>query len=552
MRFFIRRLRRFYFINLCNLWIVLLALLTTLSLAAPSASAQKEGRELWQIRAQNITNDLLKDAADLSSMQRAVLWVKLAQRWWREDPKRARTWVTNAIEVVEQVPNKETPSERQERMETASVLLTIVTPLDQKPAKRLLTVLASGKSTDDERSAAANALIDAAVAVVKDDPKRAAELGALALHTGRPSNNIRELFFPLRASDPKLADSLFVQALALVRQEPQSRLLNSLLYVAFPAQRGITDDVPVPPDTLRMELLQVLVDLLNANPAAGGKCGVVAWISPFFSEIERLLPKQWLVVRAAISQCQSTSSLDQLTRRHIDEATRTQPLDTVESFLKAAADTEDTEIRTDYQYRAAKLAMEHKDYERAIKLLDDMPKEVRGESWDSYRWQWAADGAIEHYKDSRFGEMNRMLDAVPSDFQPLAKTAFVQWLPEQAGSETAPIIQILNDALKGLRRSNIPEKYNWYFGLLRSTIKYQPADANALLKDAIASLNEVKDGWPLDATDYTRYIGPSLLKMDEFVVKDALASVTLVPMRAKLRLSLLHATLQRMKGASQN
>jgi hypothetical protein len=193
--------------------------------------------------------------------------------------------------------------------------------------------------------------------------------------------------------------------------------------------------------------------------------------------------------------------------------------------------------------------MEHKDYERALKLLDDMPEEVRSDTWDSYRWQWAADGAIEHYKNSRFGEMNLMLDAVPSDFQPLAKTAFIQWLPEQAGSETAPIIQILNDALKGLRRSNIPEKYHWYFGLLRSTIKYQPADANAVLKDAIASLNQVKEEIPLDANDYMRYIGPPLLEMDEFVVKDAVASVTLVPMRAKLRLSLLHATLQRMRHA---
>jgi hypothetical protein len=221
--------------------------------------------------------------------------------------------------------------------------------------------------------------------------------------------------------------------------------------------------------------------------------------------------------------------------------------------LKAAADAKDTEVRTDYQYRAAHLAVAHKDYELALKLLDDMPKEVRsGESWNSYRWQWAADGAIEHYKNGRFGEMNRMLDAVPSDFQTLAKTAFVQSLPEQAGSETAPIIEILNDALKGLRRSNIPEKYHWYFGLLRSTIKYQPADANAVLKDAIASLNQIKDETPLDATDYMRYIGPSLLEMDEFVVKDALASITLVPMRAKLRLSLLHAKLQRMRNASQN
>ena len=493
---------------------ILLALLTTLSLAAPSPCDQKEARELWRVRAQTITDDLLKDATDLSPMQRAVLWAKLGQRWWREDPKRARVWITNAIEVVEQVPNKETPEERQERLETASVLLAIVTPLDSKLGKKLLTVLVSDKSTDNEHSAAANALIDAAVTVVKDDPKRAYELGALALRTGRPNNSIRELLFPLRASSPKLADSLFDQALDLVKQDPQSRLLNSLLYVAFPAQRGLGDNIPVPPEPLRSELLQVLVGLLTANPA-GDKCGVVTWIAQFVTEIERLLPKQWLVVRQAINQCQSTSTSPP-NQRQIDDAT---------------------------------LAMEHKDYELALKLLDDMPKEARGESWDSNRWQWAADGAIEHYKNSRFGEMNLMLDAVPSDLQLLAKTGFIQWLPERAGSETAPIIQILNDALKGLRRSNIPEKYNWYFGLLRSTIKYQPADANAVLKDAIASLNQVKDETPLNTTDYMKYIGPPLLEMDEFVVKDALASVTQVPMRAQLRLSLLNATLQRMRNA---
>ena len=530
---------------------ILMALLTSLSGWTGFAQQRDSEYQLWLVRSQTLTTDLLKDAADLSSMQRAVVWVKLAQRWWREDPKRARTWVTNAIDVVEQVPNKETPDERRERLDTAIVLLAIVTPLDSKLGKQVLAILVSDKSTDNERSYAAAALIDAAVSVVEDDPRRAYELVALAFRTGRPNNNIREVLFLLRKWDPKLADTLFDQALDLVKQDPHGRLLNSLLYVAFPAQRGISDDVPVPPDPRRMALLQVLVDLLNAQPA-GDKCGFVAWISPFFTEIERLLPKQWPVVRQAINQCQSTSTSSLAHQQRIDDATRTQPLDTVESFLKAAADAGDREVSTGYRYRAAVLAMEHKDYELALKLLDDMPEEVRSDTWDSYRWQWAADGAIEHYKNSRFGEMNLMLDAVPSDFQPLAKTAFIQWLPEQAGSETAPIIQILNDALKGLRRSSIPEKYNWYFGLLRSTIKYQPADANAVLKDAIASLNQVKEEMPLDATDYMRYIGPPLLEMDEFVVKDAVASVTLVPMRAKLRLSLLHATLQRMRDTSQN
>ncbi|HEU4869778.1 MAG TPA: hypothetical protein VFT08_02855, partial [Pyrinomonadaceae bacterium] len=386
--------------------------------------AQKDARDLWLVRSHNITNDLLKDAADLSSMQRAVLWVKLGQRWWREDPSRAKTWITNAIEVVEQVPNKETSKEREERLETARILLTIVTPLDERLAKRLLAVMASDKSTDNDRSAAASALIDAAAAVVGEDPKRAGELVAQALRTGTPNNDIHQLFYELRARDPKMADSLFVQALALAKQDTHSRFLNSLLHVAFPALRGHGDNIPAPPDSLRIELLQILVDLLNANPDSGekSKCGLVSWISQFFSEIERLLPKQGLILREVINTCHVAWPVAQ---QQMEDAARTQPLDTVESLLKAAADAKDTEVRTDYQYRAANLAVEHKDYERAIKLLDDMPKDVRGESWDSYRWEWAADGAIEHYKNSRFREMNLMLDAVPSDLQPLAKAAFV-------------------------------------------------------------------------------------------------------------------------------
>src|SRR5215467_14404656 len=183
-------------------------------------STQKDERELWLVRSQNITNDLLKDATDLSSLQRAVLWAKLAQRWWREDQKRARTWIANAIELVEQVPNKETQAERERRLDTARALLTILTPLDQKFTKRLMAVFTpTDKSAEPNWSA--DALIEAAIAVIKDDPKRAAEIGALALRSGAP-DNVDQLLIPLRASDPKLADSLFEQALVVARQGPES------------------------------------------------------------------------------------------------------------------------------------------------------------------------------------------------------------------------------------------------------------------------------------------------------------------------------------------
>ena len=531
--------------------------LTSYGLAQSETPAQNDARELWLVRSQNITNDVLKDAGDLSSMQHAVLYVKLAQRWWRDDPKRATTWITNAIEAVEQVPNKESGAEREERLQTARVLLTIVTPLDQKFTKRLLTVLTDNKLTENERFGVADALINAAVAIVKEDPKRAAELGALALRTGAP-NNLDSLLFPLRVSEPKLADSLFMQALPVVRQNPRGMLSNSLMYVAFPVQRGLRADIPVPPEPLRIELLQFYVSLITNSMAESGDqnltCGTVSWLAPLFSEIERLLPKQMLVVRQAINRCQSTAPLAQ---QLIDDATRSQPLDTVESLLKAGLDAKDIQVRTVYTFRAATLAAQRKDYELAIKILDDMSKEGRefmNESWTSWRWNWAADGAVEHYKNSRFREMNLILDGTPSDLQPFAKAAFVTWLPEQAVSETEPVIQILNDAIKELRRSNITAayKYNWYFGLLRATVKYQPTDANAVLKDAIASLNQVKEVSPLNETDWLKYLGAPLLEMDEFVVKDALASITPDAYRAQLRLALLDATLERVKNTSRN
>jgi hypothetical protein len=514
--------------------------------------AQNDARELLLVRSQNITNDLLKDAADLSSMQRAVLWVKLAKGWWPEDPKRARTWIGNAIEVVEQVPNKEKPEEREKRLETARVLLAIVTPLDQKLSNRLLTVLNPDKSTQNEDSGTAFALVEAATRILEDNPKRAAELAALALRTGE-AHNIDQLLYGLRARDPKLADSLFVQALALAKQNPGGMFANILTYVAFPADRGRDPSLPVPPDALRIELLQILMPSTNGENN-GSNCGAVAWLAPLYREFERLLPQQWLILRQAINTCQSASPHIE---QRIKDSSSDQRLDSVESLLRAAADAKEIEIRTNYKYRAAALAKEHNDYELALKILNDLSTEERtlmAEAWDSCRWDWAADGAIEHYKNSRFREMSLLLDGVPSDLQPLAKAAFIYRVQRQGVSETGPVIQILNDAITGLRRSNIPaaDKYNWYFPLLHATVKYQFADANAVLKDAIASLNQVKEGTELNTTDYLRYIGPPLVEMDEFVVKDALATITLVQFRAQLRLALLDATLQRLKATSRN
>ncbi len=77
---------------------------------APSATQREALANLWLVRSQTITEDLVKDATGFKPSGRALLWARLGQQWWREDPERARAWILKSIEIVEGVPNRENPA----------------------------------------------------------------------------------------------------------------------------------------------------------------------------------------------------------------------------------------------------------------------------------------------------------------------------------------------------------------------------------------------------------------------------------------------------------
>jgi hypothetical protein len=135
------------------------------------------------------------------------------------------------------------------------------------------------------------------------------------------------------------------------------------------------------------------------------------------------------------------------------------------------------------------------------------------------------------------------LDGVPAKLQPFAKMAFLDRLPTTKRFEELPAVQFLNDAGAGLRKSNISEseKYVWYFGLLKLTLRYQRSDAIGVLKETIASLNRAlnDDSKFLDLNEFANVLPASLLEIDEFAVKETLASVTNLEARTQLRLQLL-------------
>lgn len=552
----------------CGLIVVVLAG-SAFAQEAPSVQQRAALAGLWLVRSQTITEDLIKDASGFTPSGRAILWARLGQQWWRDNPEKARGWILKSIEIVEAVPNRENPTERNLRLATARLLLNIVAPLDQKLSKRLIAILSDDAERvgEGERRANAEGLVEAANSIVDKDPQRAAELGAMALRIGCPPP-IAWLIFRLRSRDAKLGDALFAQTIEVARQTFDRELINSLSHWIFPESMQPGATMPALPDEMRTELLKLDLAFLQANPINAENrdsicISVGSFIAPVLVQFERLLPQQAAVARQSVNQCQSKSPLAQ---QRIDEALNNQPLNTVEALLKAGDDTEDPKVRTVYQYRAAAMAKEKNDFERALKILDSMSTESRefmNGAWELIRIDYAVLAALGFYKSGDVYGMRFIINAVPADLQPLVRIGFVWQLPEKRNKETDPTLEFLNDARTGLRRSKVPdaEKWGYYFALLKLTVRYQPSEAPDALKEAVAALNRVQQAKAketgndkpdsLDGSGFSGTLPASLLTMDEYTVREAVSSITSPESRAQVRLALLEGCLEKLRSLKQ-
>ena len=547
------------------------AVLPGSALAQEAASAQQRRAlaDLWLVRSQTITEDLVKDASDFTPSGRALLWARLGQKWWRDDPEKARAWILKSVEIVEAVPNRENPAERNLRLATTRLLLNISAPLDQKLSKRLISIVSDNAERvgEAERRANADGLVEAAISVVDMDPQRAAKLGALALRIGRPTP-IAWLILRLRSRDAKLGDALFVQTIEVARQTLDAELINSLSHSIFTESMQPGAAKPALPDEMRTELLKLDLAFLQANPINAENresicMSIGSFIAPVLGQFEHLFPQQAAIARQSVNQCHSKVPLAQ---QRIDEALNNQPLNTVEALLKAGDDTEDPKARTVYQYRAAAMAKEKNDFERALKILDSMSTESRefmNGAWELIRVEYAIQAALGFYQSGDVYGMRFIINAAPADLQPLVRIGFVWQLPETRNKETDPTLEFLNDARTGLRRSKFPdaEKWGYYFALLKLTVKYQPSEATVALKEAVTALNRVEQSKvkgthndkpdSLDGSGFSRTLPATLLTMDEYTVREAVSSITSPESRAQVRLALLEVCLEKVRSLKQ-
>jgi hypothetical protein len=539
-----------------------ICLLLTVSLCSFDVRAQDLSRppELWLARAQTMTDDLIRDAATQTEPDRALLWGRLGKAWWVEDPVRARTWFKKAVQEVESPSDHESATKRRQRFSIARALMNIIAPHDKTLGTQLASLFESDveRATTKERGENAQALIDAALAVLDSNPKQAAELGSASLRIGR-SYRLASLLWRLRSRDAKLGDVLFIETLMLARTTYEKDLLDALTSVAF---RG-----PVPSDELRMKVLSILAEGLLRVPTSTGGEGEICKLAPtaslYLEQYNRLAPQQAPIVRQALTRCQS--GLKSSARQSVDEALRDQPLKSIADLESEADKAASQELRDDYLIRATGMAAEQKNFEQAISLLDrisDAGRKQLGGGWEGWRWEYASLAALAQLKRGDRPAMYRIIAATPADLRGLVQIAVAPELGKLG--EPSSAIELLNDARQRLAQSSEAEVIDGYFSLVRHYETLIPIDALNVFNEAVKALNRPEKGDPtadqtLDAATsllsndllLAPYNVPvALLERDEQGLRAAISSIESPSKRAAIRLNLLSSALARHRAST--
>lgn len=546
-----------------------ICLLVTIGLCASLTVAQQAHRpqDAWLERAQNLTNDSLKDVKSLETLDGALVLGQLGALWWNTDPSKARTWLLKAVEAVELEPAKEGSAERRKRLSVARSLLAVISTADQKLWERLQAVLTPSEmhSSDTERTTSADALVEAALVVLKTDPRRAASMGSTALRIGVPTM-LQHLLWGLRRRDAMLADQLFSQALAVARTTSDQGFLNSLRYAAFPELTGPDYyAAEVPPDALRGEMLLILADYLQQRAAMQASKGVRdcgfahALVDRLQIYFDRLLPQRADLVRQIVKTCQEAMN-HSVTDTESNTESSGMP-DTVDSWLAKADQTSDKKIkRPIYLAEAARLAANQKNFERAIKIIESMSDEERKfiGVWETWRRDWAVALAIQFMKREDVGGMQQVIKVVPDALRPFAKISFVDKLPKHSYIQIAR--DFLDESRKALANSEKTdlEKVYWYLWVARLYSKSRlDSEGIEAFNEAIGALNRAKSEEATDSGNPSEGLNIKIIQADfpvslfesyDYVARQAVSSITSVPRRVRVRLDLVEISIKEYRA----
>lgn len=522
-----------------------------LLLVVATASAQGEQRQEpgpavnpWIDRAQLLADDLAGDAKSLDTYDRAALWGRLADVWWSEDPKRARTWFLNGLKLVESPPADD-KVDQSCRLVATRTLLSISAARAPEFSDRLTTILTKhvDRSNADQTRENATALVEAGLAMVATNPQEAGRLGAESLNLGL-SLRLANLLWRLRNRDKAAGDALFTHLIGVAKSTYESNLVSMLLSAAFQG--------PYKTSEHQAAVLGMLAEGLYNNPNAQAgptNCHLVSLATATLSSFEQVFPLQSQRMRAAIAAC-SPPPNPSTTKSVTQEAAKP----TVEQLLKSAERAESDEQKNNTLLAASDLAARQDSFDEAIRILDSVSLDGQkrlGDTWDSRRWNHAASAACAYFKADDLPAMTRTIDNTPSSLKAFVRLTIVTECLTQKSALNP--IDLLGPARNELDNAPVAKTVGWRLSMVRLYAKYSSSAAPAVLTEAVAAINKISEQKPAEcgssgpaggvlsnpllANSYK--IPATLLERDDAGVRYALGSVRPVDKRAMLRLQLL-------------
>lgn len=383
---------------------------------------------VWQLRAETFTAKVTDSSTRLKSLDKALVYSKLANIWWVIDRDRADKFYEKAVDVIFFLTSDEINADKNVTINTVGKMLVLIADRSPKQSKRLISMIeASNSDSHQEDKLNADALVGFAISLVKDNPVLAAEMGILALRSGQPTA-IYELYWRLCRKDRQLASRLFDAMLRSANAKPTISAASSIKLAAFPEL-----SLPNAPDEIRstteqrVRALEFLLGYLVAQrnkfdtKQIGSCANDAALVAPLLSQFSTLLPAQRGTVLATVEYCQRGTTSNSHPDPQLEDPSKV----TVEALLRLAEKAEgDSDERAYYLFRAASLANDQEKFEQAIKILEGMSEaEAKSDRdlWDSLRYTAAANLAFEKIAESDYAAATAVVNKVPVGIRTFAR-----------------------------------------------------------------------------------------------------------------------------------
>lgn len=463
-------------------------------------------RDLWRTRADVLTGALLKDSSKKDTLDHALITAKLGDLWWETDQVRANAWIEKSVDAICFYSPDKSKGESDKFFRVARQVLALVSNHNKKQAIRLSQVLSESENgTDSDKKQNAEALVEEALRIVKENPKGAADLGVEALYLGFPSK-AAALSWALRRYNPELANQFFRAAFATLAASPDRSKLYVMEPIAFP--ENLSAEFPVnlrPPPDLRLSFLNFVADYLNqlqlkfssgAIPSCAGEAVFTMRLEKGFAE---MLPKRADAVRQIINICVGNQS-----QQVRDLITKTSTSSDVDELLEEADQLQDNSgLRANYLFKAALAATQQKKFLRSIEILNRMNDEERKANmdlWQELRWEAGAGLAVARFKEGDSAGANQTLKEIPEELRAIGQITFVLQFSGNDVTSYQVCVELLNDSRRGIIKSDLPfaRKSSYWLTVIKLFSNYKMStEAAETFREVVAGFNSSRS----DGTD---------------------------------------------------